>query len=113
MKGNKAHKMALIISLTAFALIAGAMWAVLYVSEGDKDMSTAITMAVLPIVLGGLGYYLLRAWFMKVLPEDNDAESLYGQENEEKPALASLNEDASNGEGLSQIMSQVNDDVAQ
>ncbi|MBR2105144.1 MAG: ATP-binding protein [Bacteroidales bacterium] len=105
--------MALIISLTAFALIAGAMWAVLYVSEGDKDMSTAITMAVLPIVLGGLGYYLLRAWFMKVLPEDNDAESLYGQENEEKPALASLNEDASNGEGLSQIMSQVNDDVAQ
>lgn len=113
MKGNKAHKMALIISLTAFALIAGAMWAVLYVSEGDKDMSTAITMAVLPIVLGGLGYYLLRAWFMKVLPEDNDAESLFGQENEEKPALASLNEDASNGEGLSQIMSQVNDDVAQ
>ncbi|MBR2199841.1 MAG: ATP-binding protein [Bacteroidales bacterium] len=105
--------MALIISLTAFALIAGAMWAVLYVSEGDKDMSTAITMAVLPIVLGGLGYYLLRAWFMKVLPEDNDAESLFGQENEEKPALASLNEDASNGEGLSQIMSQVNDDVAQ
>ena len=113
MKGNKAHKMALIISLTAFALIAGAMWAVLYVSEGDKDMSTAITMAVLPIVLGGLGYYLLRAWFMKVLPEDNDAESLFGQGNEEKPALASLNEDASNGEGLSQIMSQVNDDVAQ
>ena len=113
MKGNKAHKMALIISLTAFALIVGAMWAVLYVSEGDKDMSTAITMAVLPIVLGGLGYYLLRAWFMKVLPEDNDAESLFGQENEEKPALASLNEDASNGEGLSQIMSQVNDDVAQ
>lgn len=113
MKGNKAHKMALIISLTAFALIAGAMWAVLYVSEGDKDMSTAITMAVLPIVLGGLGYYLLWAWFMKVLPEDNDAESLFGQENEEKPALASLNEDASNGEGLSQIMSQVNDDVAQ
>lgn len=113
MKGNKAHKMALIISLTAFALIAGAMWAVLYVSEGDKDMSTAITMAVLPIVLGGLGYYLLRAWFMKVLPEDNDAESLFGQDNEEKPALASLNEDANNGEGLSQIMSQVNDDVAQ
>ena len=114
MKGKKANKMALVISVTASVLMAGAMSAVLFVSEGDKDKPTAATMAVLPIVLGGLGFYLLRAWFMRVLPDDNVEEPQPGQDNEGKPAIAStLNEDASGNEGLSQIMSQVNDDVAQ
>ena len=117
MKGNKAHKMALVISLTAFALVAGAMWAVLYVSEGDKDMSTAITMALLPLAVGGLGYYLLRAWFKKEFSAVNDVHTQAWQKVEPAPtAAASINMDpdkVDSGEGLSQIISQVNDDVAQ
>jgi len=114
MKGNKANKMALIISATVSVLIAGAMLAVLLVSEGDKDKATAVTMTALPIVLGLLGYYLLRAWFVSELAEDKGVVFRSGRVSGGKIEFAPpLSDDANGGEGLSQIMSQVNDDVAQ
>ena len=119
MKGNKAHKMALVISITAFVFMAGAMLAVLYVSEGDKDRPTAITMVVLPLVLGAIGYYLMRAWFARELVasaaavSDNQDATL-GKSGEMSMAGSAAGKTNGNSVGsLSQIISQVNGDVAQ
>ena len=119
MKGNKAHKMALVISVTAFVLMAGAMMAVLFVSEGDKDKPTAVTMVVLPLVLCGLGYYLLRAWFAREIAapdadESQKQDDSLGKSAEQPDEGAPADKSAeSSGEGLAQIISQVNGDVAQ
>ncbi|MBQ4407253.1 MAG: ATP-binding protein [Bacteroidales bacterium] len=115
MKNNSAHRIALLVSCTAAFLMAGAMVAAICVSGGDKDRSTAALVVLLPLAVCGIGYYLLK--MMLIRCQSGDKKPIG---TEKDAALSSpvkplnVNKiDPNYGEGLSQIISQVNDDVAQ
>ena len=119
MKTDTAHKLALIISIAVFVLMLGEAVVAVCVSEGDKDFGTAATLFVLALALCGGGYFVLREMFRRLDFGNDDAEA----EVEQKAALQVAPQDTANkdtdivdsnsSEGLSQIISQVNDDVAQ
>ncbi|MBP5681642.1 MAG: sensor histidine kinase [Bacteroidales bacterium] len=118
MKNEKAHKLALVISATAFVLMSGAMVAAIYVSEGDKDKATAVTVVLLPMIVCAIGYFLLKAVLEGVMPEKKEGPKDDKQEKIDVVVQSAISNDRSksdvnSGEGLSQIISQVNDDVAQ
>ncbi|MBO7461780.1 MAG: sensor histidine kinase [Bacteroidales bacterium] len=118
MKNGKAHKLALVISATAFVLMSGAMVAAIYVSEGDKDKATAVTVVLLPMMVCAIGYFLLKAVLEGVTPEKKEEPKDDKQEKIDVVVQSATSNDRSksdvnSGEGLSQIISQVNDDVAQ
>lgn len=119
MKNEKAHKLALVISATAFMLMSGAMVAAIYVSEGDKDKATAATVILLPMMVCAVGYFLLKAVLEGVLAEKKEKPADDGKKEDVNVIVqSSINNDrgktdVNSGEGLSQIISQVNDDVAQ
>ena len=105
MKNYSALKLALIISSVGAVLAAGAMVVAVLASEGDKDWGTVITIGVLMVALFLIGTFALR----RVLKKFAESQKLVPIPHIEEPAMI----DDSANEGLSQIISQVNDDVAQ
>lgn len=119
MKIDTVHKLALSISAAAFALMLVAMLSAVSVSEGEMDFGTIATVVILPLAVCCGGYFALRKLLEKVDFGKDDTDVKEEQEDtaSETPETVADNEpeasDANPSEGLSQIISQVNDDVAQ